>query len=323
MIFMKKIITAIIAILTMTSIANAQSDIQININGEKFENQIAPIVKEDRVLVPMREIFENFGAEVFWDDDTKTVTAVLGSEAVLLQIDNNLLFKPGETIEMDVAPVIVNERTMVPLRAVAAGLGAEVEWDDATRCVNIDFDEGETEENILAEEIIVGETIPVSIEIDGYGTMTAELYPELAPETVENFVKLANEGFYDGLVFHRVIDGFMIQGGGYDTDMNLKETDSIPGEFYANGFDNPLKHTRGTLSMARTSEYNSASSQFFITDEDSEYLDGGYAAFGRLTDGYDVLDRIAETETHSLSNGMEDVPVDLPVIKSIRAEIDE
>lgn len=314
---MKKTIAAIFAVAACTCAASAQSDITININGEKFENTVAPIVIEDRVLVPMREIFESFGAEVYWEGETKTVTAVLGNDAVLLQIDNNKLFKPGETTELDVAPIVVNDRTMVPLRAVAAGLGADVEWDGEARCVNITF-AGEEE-----TEIVINETIPVSIEIDGMGTMTAELYPEIAPETVENFVKLANEGFYDGLVFHRVIDGFMIQGGGYDKDMNLKETASISGEFEANGFDNPLKHTRGVLSMARTSEYDSASSQFFIMDEDNAYLDGGYAAFGKLTDGYDVLDKIAELQTHSLENGMDDVPVDLPVIKSIRAEADE
>lgn len=306
---MKKIITLLCALAVTAGTASAESNIRININGEEFKYDTEPVVINDRVLVPMREIFESFGAEVYWEGTTKTVTAVLDGDAIMLQIDNNKLFKPGEETELDVAPIVINDRTMVPVRAVSVGLGADVEWDAESRCVNIDFKEQET--------------IPVTFEIENMGIMTAELYPEVAPETVANFVKLANEGFYDGLVFHRVIDGFMIQGGGYDKDFNYKETESIKGEFASNGFENPLKHTRGVISMARTSDPNSASSQFFIMDETAEYLDGQYAAFGKLTDGFDVLDKIAETETYSLGNGMNDVPVELPVIKSIRADINE
>lgn len=306
---MKKIITLLCALAVTAGTASAESNIRININGEEFKYDTEPVVINDRVLVPMREIFESFGAEVYWEGTTKTVTAVLDGDAIMLQIDNNKLFKPGEEAELDVVPIVINDRTMVPVRAVSVGLGADVEWDAESRCVNIDFKEQET--------------IPVTFEIENMGIMTAELYPEVAPETVANFVKLANEGFYDGLVFHRVIDGFMIQGGGYDKDFNYKETESIKGEFASNGFENPLKHTRGVISMARTSDPNSASSQFFIMDETAEYLDGQYAAFGKLTDGFDVLDKIAETETYSLGNGMNDVPVELPVIKSIRADINE
>lgn len=306
---MKKIITLLCALAVTAGTASAESNIRININGEEFKYDTEPVVINDRVLVPMREIFESFGAEVYWEGTTKTVTAVLDGDAIMLQIDNNKLFKPGEEAELDVVPIVINDRTMVPVRAVSVGLGADVEWDAESRCVNIDFKEQET--------------IPVTFEIENMGIMTAELYPEVAPETVANFVKLANEGFYDGLVFHRVIDGFMIQGGGYDKDFNYKETESIKGEFASNGFENPLKHTRGVISMARTSDPNSASSQFFIMDETAEYLDGQYAAFGKLTDGFDVLDKIAETETYSLGNGMNDVLVELPVIKSIRADINE
>lgn len=317
---MKKISAILLMLFALATAAGAESDIQININNEKFENQTEATIINDRVLVPMREIFEYFGAKVYWDGGTKTVTAVTDGDAVILQIDNDKLFKPGEDpVELDVAPTIINDRTMVPIRAVAAGLGADVDWDGDTRCVSITFEQTDKEDI----ETVITETIPATIEIEGLGTMTAELYPEVAPETVENFVKLANEGFYDGLVFHRVIDGFMIQGGGYDKDMNLKETESINGEFKSNGFVNPLKHTTGVLSMARTSDPNSASSQFFIMDGDYTHLDGEYAAFGKLTDGFDVLEKISELQTHALSNGMEDVPVELPIIKSIRAEINE
>ncbi len=128
-------------------------------------------------------------------------------------------------------------------------------------------------------------------------TMTLELYPETAPITVENFVKLAKEGFYDGLIFHRVIEGFMIQGGDPDGTGCGGPGYSIKGEFAANGVKNDLKHTRGVISMARAMDPNSAGSQFFIMHEDAPHLDGQYAAFGKMTDGFDTLDEIAQTDT--------------------------
>ncbi len=128
-------------------------------------------------------------------------------------------------------------------------------------------------------------------------TMILELYPETAPITVENFVKLAKEGFYDGLIFHRVIEGFMIQGGDPDGTGCGGPGYSIKGEFAANGVKNDLKHTRGVISMARAMDPNSAGSQFFIMHEDAPHLDGQYAAFGKMTDGFDTLDEIAETDT--------------------------
>ena len=158
----------------------------------------------------------------------------------------------------------------------------------------------------------------IKITIKDIGAMTAELYPEKAPLTVANFVKLAEEGFFEGLIFHRVIRGFMIQGGGYTDEMEHKETDSIKGEFKANGFmQNDLKHTRGVLSMARTSDPNSASSQFFIMHKDSPHLDAQYAGFGKLTDGFDVLDAIANTETGNYGWYMQDVPMSPIVIEKI------
>ena len=162
------------------------------------------------------------------------------------------------------------------------------------------------------------ENTKISIKVKNFGTMTAELYPDKAPKTVENFVKLAKEGFFDGLIFHRVIKGFMIQGGGYDESMTDKETDSIMGEFKANGFmQNDLKHTRGVLSMARTSDPNSASSQFFIMHMDAPHLDAQYAGFGKLTDGFDVLDAIASVKTGNYGWYMQDVPREPVVIETI------
>ena len=139
--------------------------------------------------------------------------------------------------------------------------------------------------------------IKATIEMENGKKMTLELYPEYAPQTVENFVELANEHFYDGLIFHRVIDGFMIQGGDpTGTGMGGSEN-IIRGEFRANGVNNTIKHKRGTVSMARTNEPNSASSQFFIVQRDSLYLDGQYAAFGRVTEGMEVVDEIASCKT--------------------------
>ena len=157
----------------------------------------------------------------------------------------------------------------------------------------------------------------VKINVKDFGTMTAELYPEYAPATVENFVKLAKSGFYEGLCFHRIIAGFMIQGGGMTPSFDQKEADSIKGEFAANGFaKNTLKHTRGVLSMARTSDPNSASSQFFVMHHDSPHLDGQYAAFGKLTEGFEVLDKIAEVRTGRFIY-FSDVPAVPVVIESV------
>ena len=135
----------------------------------------------------------------------------------------------------------------------------------------------------------------VTIEMENGGVMKAELYPEIAPNTVNNFVSLCRKSFYDGVIFHRVISGFMIQGGDPEGRGVGGPGYSIRGEFTANGFKNDLKHSRGVLSMARTMAPNSAGSQFFIMHEDAPHLDGQYAAFGKLIEGEDVLDRIANT----------------------------
>ena len=158
----------------------------------------------------------------------------------------------------------------------------------------------------------------IKINVRDFGTMTAELYPEKAPKTVANFLKLIEEGFFEGLIFHRIIKGFMIQGGGYDEAMEHKDCESIPGEFKANGFmQNDLKHTRGVLSMARTSDPDSASSQFFVMHMDAPHLDAQYAGFGKVTEGLDVLDAIASVKTGSYGWYMQDVPKTPIVIESM------
>ena len=142
-------------------------------------------------------------------------------------------------------------------------------------------------------------TICATITMENGGKIQLELYPDIAPATVENFVSLANEGFYNGLIFHRVIPGFMIQGGDPLGSGFGGSDKTIPGEFSANGFDNPLSHTRGVISMARSQNFNSASSQFFIMHADGTFLDGQYAAFGKVTDGIDVVDAIAGVQTNA------------------------
>ena len=140
------------------------------------------------------------------------------------------------------------------------------------------------------------------------GKITVELRPDKAPATVENFLSLVESGFYKGLIFHRVIKGFMIQGGGMTPDFNQKRAKSIRGEFIANGFmPNDLHHKRGVISMARTSAPNSASSQFFIMHADAPHLDTQYAAFGEVVSGMDVVDRIAVCKT-GYYGGFQDVP---------------
>ena len=153
------------------------------------------------------------------------------------------------------------------------------------------------------------------IEMEDGGVMKGELYPEIAPETVANFEKLANAEFYDGLIFHRVIPGFMIQGGCPEGTGTGGPGYTIQGEVAANGFKNDLKHVRGVLSMARAMDPNSAGSQFFIMTSTSPPLDGQYAAFGKVTEGMDVADRIVNTRRN-----FRDKPLVDQKIKSIRVE---
>lgn len=155
----------------------------------------------------------------------------------------------------------------------------------------------------------------VSIEMENGDIMKGELYPEVAPETVKNFEKLANEEFYDGLIFHRVIPGFMIQGGDPEGTGMGGPGYTIKGEFTANGFKNDLKHTKGVISMARTMMPNTAGSQFFIMAENSPHLDGQYAAFGRITEGLEVIDKIVKAE-----RDYADKPLENQTMKSIRVE---
>jgi peptidyl-prolyl cis-trans isomerase B (cyclophilin B) len=152
----------------------------------------------------------------------------------------------------------------------------------------------------------------VVFELENGKTMKAEIYPEVAPITVKNFEKLVSEGFYDGLIFHRVIPGFMIQGGDPEGTGMGGAKNNIKGEFRSNGVKNDLKHTRGVLSMARAQNKDSASSQFFIMHADAPYLDGEYAAFGKIIEGIEAVDEIAATPT-----GRNDRPETPQVMKKV------
>ena len=154
----------------------------------------------------------------------------------------------------------------------------------------------------------------VVIDIADYGTISLELDSGAAPVTVANFLKLAGEGYYDGLTFHRIMEGFMMQGGAPKSIDDMADT--IPGEFLMNGWDNPISHTRGVISMARADHPDSASIQFFIVHQDSTFLDGAYAAFGHVTDGIEVVDAVCESSRPVDNNGT--IPAEeQPVITSI------
>ena len=155
----------------------------------------------------------------------------------------------------------------------------------------------------------------VTIKMQNGDTIKLELYPAIAPNTVNNFISLVNKGFYDGLTFHRIIRGFMIQGGDPDGNGMGGPGYSIKGEFTYNNFKNDLKHEAGVISMARSQDPNSAGSQFFIMHKDSPHLDGSYAAFGKVTEGMDVVNKIAETKTN-----YSDAPFEPQIMEKVTVE---
>lgn len=155
----------------------------------------------------------------------------------------------------------------------------------------------------------------ITIEMENGDIMKGELYPDIAPNTVNNFISLIQKGYYDGVIFHRVIKGFMIQGGDPDGNGTGGPGYSIGGEFTMNGFTNNLKHTPGVLSMARTMDPNSAGSQFFIMHKTSPHLDGQYAAFGKITEGLDIVNKIAETNTDYM-----DKPLNVQRMKKVTVD---
>jgi peptidyl-prolyl cis-trans isomerase B (cyclophilin B) len=187
--------------------------------------------------------------------------------------------------------------------------------DTETDSTDLATESEEAEEDEDSADLLSG-LHHVEIEVENYGTIAVELDADTAPITVTNFINLANDGFYDGLTFHRIISGFMIQGGDPNGNGTGGSDTTIKGEFSENGVENNISHVRGVISMARANDPDSASSQFFIMHEDATYLDGNYAAFGHVTDGMDVVDQICEDTPVQDSNGTV-ASADQPVITSI------
>ena len=182
---------------------------------------------------------------------------------------------------------------------------------------------GCSKDSDVADSEIKSDNPVATIKVKDFGTIKVELYYDKAPNTVQNFISLANSGFYDGLIFHRIIENFMIQGGDPDGIGTGGPGYAIKGEFALNGVNNDVSHVRGVISMARSKAYDSAGSQFFICHADSTYLDGQYAAFGMVIDGMDVVDKIAVVDTDSYDKPLKDVVIESVVVETNGVDYEE
>lgn len=300
-----------IAVFTALSTATCfASTIRISLNGSILKTNVAPIQTSGTALVPIRVISENLGASVKYDPNRKLISITTANTSIELVIDQRTAKVNGRNVSLNVAPQIVNNTTMVPIRFISENLNCTVNWDARKQLVTI------VSKTIPTGNTQVKELPTATLKVKDYGTITIELYPNLAPNTVNNFITLANSGFYDNLTFHRVIKDFMIQGGDPLGDGSGGPNYSIAGEFAANGFTtNTLSHTKGILSMARAYNPDSAGSQFFITSADATYLDGQYAAFGKVTNGMDVVEAIS-----NVSTDLSDAPLKIITIESIKVD---
>ena len=206
--------------------------------------------------------------------------------------------------------------TLAFAATMLAGCGSKTETTEETSAADETSDgAADTADTSEDGELLTG-LHHVTIDVQDYGTISLELDADTAPISVTNFINLANEGFYDGLTFHRIISGFMIQGGDPNGNGTGGSEKTIKGEFSANGVENDISHVRGVISMARANDPDSGSSQFFIVHEDSTFLDGQYAAFGHVTDGMDVVDAICEAVPVQDYNGTV-AAADQPVITAV------
>lgn len=214
------------------------------------------------------------------------------------------------------AAALVIFLVVLAVAVVDAVSGSKSAAGDTTADTTAEDTSGAAEESTQAAVTEAAATAYADIDIADYGKITIALDANSAPETVENFISLAESGFYDGLTFHRIISGFMMQGGDPNGDGTGGSEKTITGEFSQNGIENPLSHTRGAVSMARSNDMNSASSQFFIVHQDSTFLDGAYAVFGYVTEGMDVVDAVCAAAQPTDDNGT--IPAEeQPVITSI------
>ena len=335
---MKKIIISVLsAMLLLCGAAEANRDITLTVNGIEVVSDTAPIIVNDRTLVPVRAAAEVLNFDVAWDDEHRAVTMCDGEKLYFMWIDRPNAFRINsaaleEGCRLDAPPMIYNGRTMLPIRAVAELFGASVNWLESERTVAIDCAVKENVKKGIAQRFSAytdsmsrmydeysdyvfdkKNVINAEIELENGSVIGLELYRDIAPQSVANFVQLADYGSFDGKIFHRVIKGFMIQGGAYDADNKYTDSRNIPGEFLSNSRFNLISHTRGVISMARANDPDSGSNQFFIVHRDSEFLDGSYAAFGKVTSGMEYVDEIAEAETDN-----NDKPVENRVIKTVR-----
>ncbi len=258
--------------------------------------------EKNRTQVPFRVTMEAFGAKVLWNPLTMTATAQKGDITVEVPVNQTYIVRNGLKIDNDTKAQIVEGRTYLPIRAVLKAFGAYVNWNDLHNRVEVTTNP--LSKPVATIEMATGEKLIVMLE------------PSLAPNTVNNFIALVEKEFYNGLTFHRVIKGFMIQGGCPKGDGTGNPGYSISGEFSDNRFNNPLSHTEGVISMARSAVPDSAGSQFFIMDAPSLYLDGQYAAFGKVVEGLDKVHLLAKTKTDS-----RDQPLSPLVIQKVTVDI--
>lgn len=320
---MKQKILSLFCIFAMifAMIPSASADTPtLYLNDIDVTAEATPVIVNGTTLVPLRFIGEKLGYKVDWDNEKRGASMSKDGLVYTMFEGSNIAYdKDGGESVLGAPMQLINEKSMVPLRFLSESIGLSVYWDQTAYAVFVNS------EMTYQAVVPTAKTVPFTITMQDGGVMKGVLYPNVAPITVENFTKLANEGFYDGTIFHRVIPGFMIQGGGYtlqaqeDGRLGIieKEAEQIKGEFSSNGVKNDLKHTRGVISMARTSVKDSASSQFFIMHEDAPSLDGEYAAFGRVTEGLDVVDSIAGVQTAALSSMFENFPESPVYIQSI------
>ncbi len=298
----KRILGSLIGACLLATTVQAEA-VTLVVDGQVVETRVEPINEAGTVLVPLREAGEALDAWVEYIPETRQIVVLKGYTQMVLELDVAQAYVNGEMIPIGAAPKIVDDVALVPIRLISEQLDCTIGWDQATQTASI---ESKNAPHLL----------PIAtLSIEGLGEIKAELYPGTAPITVENFTRLANEGFYDGLTFHRVIEDFMIQGGCPLGNGTGGPGYTITGEFISNNYVNMLLHTEGVLSMARSSDPDSAGSQFFIVTEESPHLNADYAAFGKVIEGMEVVEAIEAMPTDAT-----DQPLDAVIITSIRVQ---